>query len=264
MTTREVEQLLLAIARTGVAPVTVNRYRSAISAVFSYGIRPSTFGLASHPVTHADRRAEPIPAHLAFYSPEEIETLAGLRRGELVALKWRDVDLGARKLVVRRSISDMQEMTSTKSRRSREVPIPDQAEAAFRRLQSRVDFTSPDDYVFVNRLGRSPTPQPYAAARTARNAAGLEPLRFHDLRHTYRSLLVAGGIDLVSVKAAMGHSHISTTGRYLHARPAADQADRFTRALSQSDRSTADRPRRPGAAQPPTRPGRKRKSRDAA
>jgi integrase len=57
-------------------------------------------------------------------------------------------------------------------------------------------------------------------------------LRFHDLRHTYGSLLVAGGIDLPSVKAAMGHSRITTTERYLHARPAAELADRFTRALA--------------------------------
>jgi integrase len=47
----------------------------------------------------------------------------------------------------------------------------------------------------------------------------------------YGSLLIAGGIDLVSVKAAMGHSRITTTERYLHARPAGELAGRFTRAL---------------------------------
>jgi site-specific recombinase XerD len=56
-------------------------------------------------------------------------------------------------------------------------------------------------------------------------------MRFRDLRHTYGSLLVAGGIDLASVKAAMGHARISTTERYLHARPAGELADRFTAAL---------------------------------
>ncbi|MBV9802080.1 MAG: tyrosine-type recombinase/integrase, partial [Solirubrobacterales bacterium] len=65
-------------------------------------------------------------------------------------------------------------------------------------------------------------------------AARLDPLRFHDLRHTYGSLLVAGGIDLASVKAAMGHSRITTTERYLHARPAEELAERFTAALSGS------------------------------
>jgi site-specific recombinase XerD len=57
----------------------------------------------------------------------------------------------------------------------------------------------------------------------------------HDLRHTYGSLLVAGGIDLASVKAAMGHSQIVTTERYLHARPAGELADRFTIALAGSE-----------------------------
>jgi integrase len=57
-------------------------------------------------------------------------------------------------------------------------------------------------------------------------------LTFHGLRHTYGSLLAAGGVDLPSVKAAMGHSRISTTERYLHARPAGELADRFTLALA--------------------------------
>ncbi len=67
-------------------------------------------------------------------------------------------------------------------------------------------------------LGLEPGPAPLRRRfERARDAAGLEPLRFDDLRHTYGSLLVAGGIDLASVKAAMGHSRITTTERYLHA-----------------------------------------------
>ena len=162
-----------------------------------------------------------------------VAAFAGLRRGELIALKWRDVNPVARKLTVRRTVSGTIELTSTKSRRARDVPIPDQAEAAFARLRDRTDFTGADDYVFVNRLGRRLDPSSLRRRyERARAAAGLEPLRFHDLRHTYGSLLVAGGIDLVSVKAAMGHSRISTTERYLHARPAADEAKRFSRALA--------------------------------
>ena len=101
------------------------------------------------------------------------------------------------------------------------------------RLSRRGEFTGPDDYVFANRLGRRLDPSALRRRfERGRDAAGLEPLRFHDLRHTYGSLLIAGGIDLASVKAAMGHSRITTTERYLHARPAGELADRFTRALS--------------------------------
>jgi integrase len=154
------------------------------------------------------------------------------RRGELVALRWRDIDFVARKITVRRALSGDTELRSTKSRRFREVPLPDQAAAALDRLSRRGEFAGPDDYVFANRLGRRLDPSALRRRfERARDAAGLEPLRFHDLRHTYGSLLVAGGIDLASVKASMGHSHIATTERYLHARPAGELADRFTRAL---------------------------------
>jgi integrase len=168
-----------------------------------------------------------------------VAAYAGLRRGELVALRWRDGDFSRRKLVVRRAVSGDVEATSTKSRRAREVPLPDQAAVALDRLSQRGDFTDPDDYVFVNRLGRRLDGSALRRrVERARDASGLRPLRFHDLRHTYGSLLVAGGIDLASVKAAMGHSRITTTERYLHARSASEMAERFTRALAPVDHPT--------------------------
>src|SRR5947209_10621502 len=257
VTTREVEDLLRAIARTGVAPRTVNKARQLICAIFNYGMRPSTFDLPSNPATHADRRREPDASPLAFYSPGQVEALAqaladgahrdpkrpalssseidararedvqdaevirvaayaGLRRGELVALRWRDVDFAGRKIVVRRALSADTELRSTKRRRAREVPLPNQAAAALERLSRRVEFTGPDDYVFANRFGRRLDPSALRRRfERARDAADLERLRFHDLRHTYGSLLVAGGVDLASVKAAMGHSRIPPTERYL-------------------------------------------------
>jgi integrase len=162
-----------------------------------------------------------------------IAAYTGLRRGELVALRWRDVDFPRHKIVVQRAISANVEATSTKSRRARDVPLPDQAAGALDRLSQRRDFTSPDDFVFVNRLGRRLDASAVRRrVERARDATGLRPLRFHDLRHTYGSLLVAGGVDLASVKAAMGHSRITTTERYLHARSAGKMAERFTKALS--------------------------------
>ncbi len=174
-----------------------------------------------------------------------IAAYTGLRRGELIALKWRDVDFPGHKLTVRRAVSAEVELNSTKSRRAREVPLPDQAAAALDRLSRRDDFISPDDYVFVNRFGRRIDGSALRRRfERARGATGLERLRFHDLRHTYGSLLVAGGVDLASVKQAMGHSRISTTERYLHARPARELADRFTKALASGVAEGArDRPR---------------------
>jgi integrase len=169
-----------------------------------------------------------------------VAAFGGLRRGELVALRWRDVDFAGRKLIVRRALSGETEVRSTKSRRARQVPLPTQGATALERLRQRGDFTGLDDYVFASRLGRRLDPSALRRRfERARDAAGLEPLRFHDLRHTYGSLLVAGGIDLPSVKAAMGHSHITTTERYLHARPAGALADRFTQAFAGAELTIA-------------------------
>jgi integrase len=161
-----------------------------------------------------------------------VAAYTGLRRGELVALRWSDIDIPRRKVIVRRAVSADEETPSTKSRRAREVPIPDQAATALRRLVNRADFTTANDFVFVNRLGRRLDASALRRrVERARDAAGLHKLRFHDLRHTYGSLLVAGGVDLAAVKSAMGHSRITTTERYLHARSASELADRFTQAL---------------------------------
>lgn len=257
---------------TRIAARTVNMHRQLICAIFNYGMRPSTYELPTNPAKYADRRREAERGPLAFYSFEQVEALAralaagahrdptapgsheeqvaraaddardaelirvaaytGLRRGELMALRWRDVDFLGHKLFVRRALSGSVEASSPKSRRVREVPLPDQAAAALDRLSKRSEFTGPDEYVFTNRLGRRLDPTALRRRfERARDAAGLPPLRFHDLRHTYGSLLVAGGVDLVSVKMAMGRSRITTTERYLHARPATELADRFTQAL---------------------------------
>ena len=190
------------------------------------------------PAVNEDEKAAQHAEDIQDAELVRVAAYAGLRRGELVALRWRHVDFEKRKIVVQRAISANVDATSTKSRKARDVPLPDQAAGALARLEQRGDFTAPDDYVFVNRLGRRLDASALRRrVSRAREAAELRELRFHDLRHTYGSLLVAGGVDLASVKAAMGHARLSTTERYLHARSATDLADKFTQALGGSDAS---------------------------
>jgi integrase len=171
-----------------------------------------------------------------------VAAYSGLRLGELLALRWRDVDWTGSALTISRSLSSGVEGT-TKTGQIRRVPMADQAAAALDRLSQRQDFVSPDDYVFCNAFGR---PLDGSALRRrykrARDAAGLRQLRWHDLRHTFGSLLVAGGVDLVSIKDAMGHSQLTTTSRYLHARPATERAAAFTAAF-QTKTPASDRAR---------------------
>lgn len=162
-----------------------------------------------------------------------VAAYAGLRRGELLALRWSDVDFTGGKITVSRAISAGHEAQSAKSRKAREVPLTTQAAAAIDRVSRREGFTGRNDYVFANRIGRrldgSALRHRYVRAR---DSTGLRPLPFHSLRHAFGSQLVAAGIDLASVQAAMGHGSITTTQRYLHARPAVELADRFSQAFS--------------------------------
>jgi len=201
----------------------VNKHRAVVSAIFNYGIKESSFSLPRNPVDVADDARDAELVRVAAY--------AGLRVGELLALRWGDVDFAGSAITVARAMSLGIE-SSPKSGRVRRVPLPAQAAAALKRLKRRRDFTSQADRVFCNALGRTLDGSAVRKRfKRARDSAKLRPLRFHDLRHTYGSLLAAAGIDLVSIQSVMGHSALSTTSRYLHARPVSEQAEAFTRAF---------------------------------
>jgi integrase len=98
-----------------------------------------------------------------------------------------------------------------------------------------------DDLVFCSAVGKYLDPSAVRRRyRRAQRAAGVRPLRFHDLRHSFGSLVIRQ-FDPVAVKAFMGHSKITTTERYLHARPRRTDAARLTKAFGRD---------LPGAPQP--------------
>ena len=227
VTTDAVERLLADVAASGVSGATVNRVRSVVSAVFSYGIRHA--GLQSNPVARADRRREPKPGVLIFYTLEEIEAVAralddglhrgedrrerseeeilmdrqdgeavrvaayaGLRMGELAALRWKDLDWAGSALTMSRAMSAGVE-GPTKSGHVRRVPMSDQAATALERISHRQDFTSTGELVFCNPFGRHiDTSALRRRYKRARDRAGARPLRWHDLRHTFGLTLAAG------------------------------------------------------------------------
>jgi integrase len=189
--------------------------------------------------------ATPQTEHLRYEENQQLADLlrvaayTGLRRGELIALRWEDVSWEERVLIVRRALSGTTER-STKSRRIRYVPLADQARHALERLAKREHFTGPNDYVFATLAGDRPDPSALRRRYIAcRDAAHLPPLRFHDLRHTAGSLLVRV-IDPVTVKDIMGHADLATTERYLHAVRATRLADDATRAFAPTPASASE------------------------
>ena len=159
-----------------------------------------------------------------------IAAFTGLRLGELLALRWSDVDLKGAQITVARAMSAGVE-GSTKSRRFRPVPLADQAATELKGLSRRQHFTGRDDFVFCRPDG-GPLDRSTVRSRfvRAQKKAGVKVRRFHDLRHTFGSLAVRN-FDVVTVKEMMGHSKLATTERYLHSRPRKDDAAKLTSAF---------------------------------
>jgi integrase len=125
----------------------------------------------------------------------------GMRKSEILELCWKDVYFPHRFIHVERS----------KNNRSRKVPLNSAVCEELRRLRRKRS-----EYVFTQIKSPERLRCVASAFRTACRKAGLEGLRFHDLRHTFATNLVMNGSDLVTVKEILGHSDISMTVRYSH------------------------------------------------
>lgn len=145
---------------------------------------------------------------------------AGLRRGEVAALIWGDVDFDREVIMVARSWHG-----PTKSGKVRTVPLPPELAAT---LTSWRDATNGTPKALVVRLptGRGLVPHDDLAgfARAACARARIEPITFHQLRHTFATR-VAERMPITAVRELLGHVDIATTARYAHADGAAAARD---------------------------------------
>ncbi|UQI48463.1 site-specific integrase [Streptomyces sp. HU2014] len=176
----------------------------------------------------------------------------GLRRGEVMGLRWSDVDLDKREIKVRHQLQrirgELYEDT-TKSGKVRPIPLPLICVAALRwhRLCQRAiaerngASVAPDSYVFTTRSGRPVEPRNLSRSFARLSAAaGLRPIRLHDTRHGCATLLVAAGVAPRVVMEILGHSQISITmDVYTHV-----TSDTQREAISHMDRLLKRRPGR--------------------
>jgi len=136
---------------------------------------------------------------------------AGLRAGEVCALRWGDVDLRDAVVTVRATIHGA-ETTSPKSGKSRTVPLTDRTVAALEALRRRAEWVFPATL----RGGPSTHCTLSRHLRRACERAGVEYLGCHPLRHAYATQSLRVRVDLRTLQDRLGHSAISITSGYLH------------------------------------------------
>jgi integrase len=197
-----------------VKPATANRELACLKHLFNMAIR---WGQAtSNPVREvkffkeelpplriltgeeANRLIAACPAHLKSIVATALNT--GMRLREILDLQWQYVDLEAEIITV----------TNTKTRENRYIPLSPYLGRVFSNL------TRVSPFVFVNPDTGKPYTKISQGFQSAVQKAGLNHIRFHDLRHTFASQLVMSGVDIVTVKELLGHRTIKMTMRYSH------------------------------------------------
>lgn len=158
----------------------------------------------------------------------------GLRMGEPLALRWRDMDFQAA------GDPGAGELRASPARHAEEPDRPHGADdrrrcPALARLSQRERLTGPDDLVFASATGEhiddSALRRRY---KVARDRAGLRSLRFHDLRHTFGTHAIRTA-DPRELQEWMGHADFATTEIYLSYKPRADAARRLGEAFEDLD-----------------------------
>jgi integrase len=128
----------------------------------------------------------------------------GMRKGEILGLKWSDVDLDLNMITVNQ--------TNSKSKKSRKVYINSAMKRLFLELRLK---SAGNEYVFLDDKGNRLKEIKNGFSSACRRA-GIEGLRFHDLRHSAATRMIESGANIVAVSKILGHSDIKTTMRYTH------------------------------------------------
>jgi integrase len=237
------------------APATIRRVHGIIRRALTQGVR---WGWITHnPAIDASPPRVPMKElkppnpdqvvqlfRLAQESDPELATFimlaasSGARRGELIALRWSDLDLDGGRLLIERGIvlvdGDLIEQ-GTKTHQSRRISLDAGTVGALRAHQARVtkraqqaaSAITSESFVFSHVVDGSSPWHPDSTSRAFRKIcqqAGVTDVRLHDLRHYVATRLLSAGVDIRTVAGRLGHRNPSTTlNVYSHFLPETDQ-----------------------------------------
>jgi integrase len=253
---RDVERFIAAEAREGRATKSVLNYLGLLHSIFAHGQKRGW--CSQNPCKQVDRPRKNRDAEIRFLDETELEAvlrevpddhlgavervlyltaaMTGLRQGELLGLRWRDVDWLAGRLRVRQSFVRGEFGTPKSQRSSRSVPLADRVSAALDDHHRRSLYGRDADLVFAHpHLGR-PLDRSKLLKRfkAAARRAGLRDVRFHDLRHTFGTRLAASGESMRTIQEFLGHADSKTTQIYTHYAPSEHEVEMVNRAFAPS------------------------------
>jgi integrase len=227
------------LERKRLAPKSVHNYFGTLSAMLAWASRPPREWVPRNPCEGVELPGVPEADEIRFLDESEWEALlryvpdgayrdldralwttaimAGLRHGELCALRWRDVDYAALRIRVRRNWV-LGEYDTPKSRRAtRSVPMTDRLAGELERLYRATGEPGPDALVFGDPLTGAPLDKASNLRRMRRalkSAAVDSAHNLHSLRHTFGTAMAAAGVPMRTLQEWMGHRDIGTTQRY--------------------------------------------------
>jgi integrase len=155
--------------------------------------------------------------------------MTGMRRGELLGLRWKDVDWTARKIRVVRTYVGGKEDTPKSDSSRRAVPLANRLAGELQRVYDASPYKADDDPVFTHPSGTGLPLDGSAVSKAFKAAlkhAGVRSVRFHDLRHTFGTMMASSpNVSMRTLQGWLGHSDPATTAIYAHFAPSAHEAD---------------------------------------
>jgi integrase len=251
----QIEALIASMRRGGAGPKLTLNALTLLHQVFEFGRRHGW--CQTNPCAQVDRPVIEGDTDIRFLAIDEVEALiraapgdtalgrtdqvlfltaamTGLRQGELLGLRWRDVDWTTGRLRVRQNYVRGHWGTPKSRRGSRSVPMVDRLAGELERHFQRSAYQAADDLVFAhpesgNVLDHSGLVRRF---KKALRAAGVRDARFNDLRHTFGTRMAAAGVPLRTLQEWMGHRDFKTTLIYADYAPSSHEVEMAERAFA--------------------------------